>query len=63
MKNIEWTHKAGDSYLVTGTDTNGKRFRIVCATWLHARGINLQSGCKWLVRDGKKTLLVKVSGY
>ena len=51
---VEWTHEDGDSYIVTGTLTNKKRFRIKTTSWAHARAINVYRGSKWLVRDGKR---------
>lgn len=58
-----WTHEQGDSYLVTGVDRRGRRFAIRCATWLHASGINVWRGSKWLLRDGKRKLLQRVSNF
>ncbi|QDK02071.1 hypothetical protein SEA_GIBBLES_114 [Gordonia phage Gibbles] len=56
-----WKNKEGDTYLVTGVDVNGKRFKpIVCNTWFHASCINLYRGSRWLVRDGKRYLINRV---
>jgi hypothetical protein len=49
-----WVSIQGDTYLVTGVDREGKRFRIATDTWQHACGINLWRGTKWLVRDKKR---------
>lgn len=57
---IAWTHEAGDSYLVTGTDVYGKKFSIKCGTWFTAKCINLYRGNKYLVRNGKKIKLQSV---
>lgn len=57
---VEWTHNVGDTYLVTGVDRNGKRFRVSTPNWVHASGINVFRGSKWLVRDGRKVRLVSV---
>jgi hypothetical protein len=51
---VSWTAKAGDTYLVTGTDRSGRRFRLTCSSWAHASGINLWQGSRWLLRDGRK---------
>jgi len=58
--NKVWESKAGDSYLVTGKDKSGKRFRVTYDSWHTANCINLWEGSKWLVRDGKKHLIVRV---
>jgi hypothetical protein len=55
-----WDHKEGDKYLVTGTDRNGKRFRLCYNDWVMARSINLWSGRRWLLRNGKRYLINKV---
>jgi hypothetical protein len=57
---MEWTHKLGDTYHVTGTDTRGKRFRIVTSNPHHALGINLWRGTVWHVRDGRRTSVRRV---
>ena len=56
-----WDHKEGDNYLVTGVDRNGKKFRFVYDNWPQARGINLWKGYKWLVRNGARYLINRVS--
>jgi hypothetical protein len=55
-----WDHKEGDQYLVTGTNTNGKRIRLCYTNWVAARSIHLWSGNRWLVRNGKRYLIHKV---
>lgn len=56
-----WTELPGDSYVVTGVLTSGRRFPAIhCQDWRHARGINLYRGSKWLVRDGKRYLIQRV---
>jgi hypothetical protein len=57
----EWTHEPGDSYLVTGTDYHGKRFRRVSANYAGARCVNVYNGNRWLVRGGKRYLIQTVS--
>ena len=62
-----WTHRAGDTYLVTGryaAHNSHKRFRMVCRNWYHANGINLWMGFVWHVpadpaAAGYKRRLVK----
>lgn len=56
-----WIPQAGDTYLATGKDRSGRRFRIRSASWAHVNGLNLWQGHKWLVRDGKKHLIVTVT--
>lgn len=55
-----WVQIAGDSYLVTGVDRRGKRFKIRCATWQHADCINVWQGTKWLLRNGKRIKIQSV---
>lgn len=59
--NTTWTHQPGDQYVVTGTLTTGQRFRQQYDNWFWARGINLCKGSKWLLRDGKRYLISRVS--
>lgn len=49
-----WVQVAGDQYLATGKDRNGKRFRIMSRLWSYIDGLNLWNGTKWLIRNGKK---------
>jgi hypothetical protein len=56
-----WDHKEGDEYIVTGKDRNGKRFRLVFDNWIAAQSINLWSGHRWLLRNGIRYLISKVS--
>lgn len=58
---VSWKSQPGDSYLVTGKTVDGKRFRQTHPTWFWANGINLWRGSKWLLRDGKRYLLCRVS--
>lgn len=56
-----WIHQAGDSYVVTGVLTNGRRFKpIHTDLWAYANGINLYRGTKWLVRDGKRYVIQRI---
>jgi len=47
----------GDTFLVTGKDRSGKRFRRVFSSWRQALAINLWQGNVWLVRNGKRKLI------
>lgn len=59
---VSWQHTLGDMYEVTGTLRDGRRFRpLRYSEWVHARGINLWRGSKWLVRDGKRHLIQSVA--
>ena len=49
-----------DYILITGTDRNGKRFRITCNTMYLARCYNIWRGSYWFVKDGKRTLSHRV---
>jgi hypothetical protein len=58
---IEFIHKPGDTYLVTGTlYRSNKKFRQVHSNPHYAMGINLWSGRVYQVRDGKRKLVKKV---
>ena len=57
---MEWHQQAGDAYHVTGVDVRGRRFKIVTTSWAYARGINVWNGSRWLVRDGRRTLIERV---
>jgi len=58
----EYGYKVVDKmYHVTGTDRNGKRFKIVTANKIHAEGINIWKGTVWEVDcDGKRTMIRRV---
>jgi hypothetical protein len=56
-----WGHLASDRYLVTGLRRDGKRFKLETASWDHARGINVWQGSQWLLRDGKRFLIQRIS--
>ena len=57
---VNWTHEEGDKYLICGTDITGKKFRLTYSTWLVASYINVYRGRKYLVRGGKRHLLVTI---
>ena len=49
-RQIEWTHRPGDTYAVTGTFPrcrSDKRFKIITPSHLHALHINLWKGSVW----------------
>ena len=53
-----WKHQEGDSYVVTGVTTDGRRFPAIHTTnWSHAAGNKLDKGNRWLLRDGKRYLI------
>ena len=56
-----WMAKAGDSFIVTGTRMDGERFTIRTKHWWHARTINVWRGSKWLVRDGRRWLIQRIT--
>lgn len=57
---MEFVHEKGDKYLITGTDTRGRKFRRVYENPLFALAINLWRGRVWQVRNGKRKLLKTV---
>ena len=59
----EWVHKNGDSYIASGTDRNGKRFRIESGNWGYIEGINVFKGSKWLKRDGIRYLIKRIHNW
>lgn len=56
----EWTPIAGDTYVVTGVTTDGRRFRRQ-GPWSTIGQINLWRGNRWLLRDGRKYLIQSVT--
>lgn len=54
--------KDGDKFVVTGLLYNSnKHFKpMTFSNWLQARSINLWRGSRWLLRDGKRTLIETV---
>ena len=60
-KSKVWDEKDGDKYLVTGVDRDGRKFKYHFESWRWASGVNVWNGCKWLIRNGKRHLIQKVS--
>lgn len=60
-RTVEWVHKHGDYYVITGVDRNGKKFRKETTSWAYADGVNLWNGRVWLCRDLKRTLVKRVT--
>ena len=56
-----WKSEKGDYYEITGIAKNGCRFSRTTASWIHANGINLWHGSVWLVRNGKRHLIKRVT--
>lgn len=54
-----WIGKESDTYIVTGHDCAGKRFRKT-GTWDFVRAVNACRGSRWLLRDGKRYLIERV---
>ena len=49
------------TYHITGVDRNGKRFKIVTSNPIHAAGINVWRGTKWIVdENGKRKVLQRI---
>ena len=49
------------SFVATGVDRNGKRFRITSPNWFHISCINVWRGSKWGIRaDGKRKLIQRI---
>lgn len=56
-----WEHKEGDRYLIVGKDTAGQRVRIEAQVWSYANGIKVYRGNKYLIRDGKRYLIQRIT--
>ena len=57
-------HKINGSnevYKITGTDAEGKRFKIETNSRIHALGINLYNGSVWRRINNKWKLIKRVS--
>ena len=51
----------GDKFVVTGKFKNNKNFKAMTfSNWRQAQCINLWRGNRWLLRDGKRTLIESV---
>ena len=49
------------SYMVTGVDRSGRRFKISTDNRTHALGINLWCGTVWSIKkDGKRSMIKRV---
>ena len=48
------------TYIITGVDRQGKRFKITTCSAEHALGINVWQGSKWKLVNGKRKLLCRV---
>lgn len=51
---VYWNERAGDKYVITGVELDGKRFRVVSSSWNYIKGVNAVRGTRWLMRNGKK---------
>jgi hypothetical protein len=61
MRAFTFNTKDFRSYVVTGVDCRGRRFRITTGSWMHADGINLWRGHVWGVGPtGRRTMLKRV---
>jgi len=60
--NVSWVHMAGDTYLATGVDCHGRRFRK-SGPWAFVRGINIWNGTCWLVRHGRRHRIMQVRNW
>lgn len=47
-------------YHVTGTDRNGRRFKIITNKGMHAMMVNIYRGSVWEVINGKRKLIKRV---
>jgi hypothetical protein len=56
-----WIPQPGDSYEITGIDSTGRRFFLQTSNWMHASGINVWQGSKWLKRNGHRFLIQRVT--
>jgi hypothetical protein len=57
----EITIQQGDKFIVTGRYYHStKHFSMIFDSWHYAKAINLWNGSRWLLRDGKRTLIERV---
>lgn len=63
LKRWEESLRPGDTFHITGIEAppSRKRFKKVTSNVRHALGINLWQGNVWLVRDGKRRSIRKVT--
>lgn len=57
----KWFHKPGDKYIVAGVLYSGTRFRDEYSDWKTAFSINVWRGSKWLLRDGRRYLIQRIT--
>jgi len=60
--NVSWVHMAGDTYLATGVDRDGRRFKG-SGSWAFVCGINIWRGSFWLIRHGRRHRIMKVRNW
>lgn len=60
---MEFIHEKGDTYLIIGRTTNGRKFRYTYSNPMVAMAINLWQGRVWQVRNGKRKLLKTVFNW
>lgn len=59
MQNVNGTDYV--SFVATGVDRRGKRFRITSDNWLYIAGVNVWRGNKWgILPTGKRKLIQSV---
>jgi hypothetical protein len=56
-----WESKGGDKYLVVGKDCVGQRVRIEGTNWAYINGINIWQGNKYLIRNGKRYPIQRIT--
>lgn len=61
IKRWEKALRPGDKFHITGVTARGKRFKTVTESVAMALGVNLWRGNVWLVRDGKRRSIRKVT--
>ena len=58
---ISWQPRPDDVFVITGTYSNGARFRpFRTRHWSYAQGVNLYRGTIWLERDGRRKRIRQV---
>lgn len=49
-----------DTFEVTGTLRNGKRFKLTTNSIRQAKSVNVIKGTRWIVRDGKRIVMGRI---
>lgn len=57
----KFVFEPGDTFEVTGTVRNGKRFKLTTNSIRQAKSVNVIKGTRWLIRDGKRSVIGRIA--